>query len=315
MARQDNGIVCDQQEVLGLLSQPRDAQNDHSKPFQGTVKAKQITWLVSLCLFLVCSLAIILSTFLTSETPLGAIRGNGKLFERTNTTESNPTASPPNEKAYPQFSCLAEVHEALNADGASFDEAYTNASEHIIESNITAFIENFRDEEYDAWGKTYNEVKAGLKPWKIKHYANNLKNGDIIYESAIGIGLNVFLTLEAIQEVKELTDIKVFGNEYIAESVTLANKLLGTILPQVNASLGTICQGDSSDLRSFVPEESMDLVFSGYIRYVPSAQIQCEPTFSNLTGSVFRPASTLINPLNFDADDIDEMDEMYDTMG
>lgn len=90
-----------------------------------------------------------------------------------------------------------------------------------------------------------------------------------IFESAIGIGLNTFLTLESIQEVRPLVDIKVFGVDYVAESVSTANELLPALLPQVNASLGAICQGDSSDLGSFVPEDSMDLVFCGYIRCVP----------------------------------------------
>ncbi|CAB9498024.1 expressed unknown protein [Seminavis robusta] len=186
---------------------------------------------------------------------------------------------------FPQFSCPSEVRQAQNYD-ESFEGVYTNISEHIIESNITAFIESFRHEEYDGWGKTYEEVKAGLHEWKIERFTDNLNDGSTIYESASGIGLSILLTLEAVQEVKELKSIKVYGNEYVKESVYLANKLLPALLSQVNATLGSICQGDSTDLH-FVPSNSFDVVFTGYI-------------------------STLLDPLNFGKGDLNSNYELYE---
>lgn len=281
---EDNAI---DQEAPRLLSQQAVHCDEPEKATSDARAAKHMTRLVSLCILFVCSSPAILSILVSEENPISVVKSKSLHRKFFGGRSSLAAVSDSRTEGHPQLSCLADVHEALNAAGAALEETYSNVSELIIESNITKFIETFRNEEYDAWGKSYSEVKAGMRDWKIKHYANNLKDGDNIFESAMGIGLNTFLTLEAIQEVRALKNLKIYGNEYIAQSVYLANRLLPALLPQVNASTGTICQGDSSDLRSFVPAESMDIVFCGYI-------------------------STLVNPLNFELDGQDQIDAAYD---
>lgn len=254
------------QEARFMLSQQAVHCDEPERVTPDASAAKHMVRLVSLCLCFVCSSSAILSILVSEDNPISVIKSKSLHRRFFGERSSLAPVFDSLTEGYPQLSCLTDVHEALNAAGAAFEETYTNVSEHIIASNLTWYIENFRNEEYDAWGKSYSEVKAGLREWKIKRYANNLKDGDTIFESAMGIGLNAFLTLEAIQEVRALKNLKIYGNEYIAESVYLANRLLPALLPLVNASTGTICQGDSSDLRSFVPAESMDLVFCGYIR-------------------------------------------------
>jgi hypothetical protein len=187
---------------------------------------------------------------------------------------------------YPHFTCPALVEQAQNVDDRSFKEAYTNISQHIMEENITQFLEGFRERDFDGWGETYGDVKAGLRDWKAQYFANNLKDGDSIFESACGIGLNLVMTLEVVQELKELKNVKVYGNEYVLESAKLANDILDYLLPQMDASKGVVCQGDSTSLH-FVPSNSMDVVFTGYI-------------------------STLLDPLNFNMNDIDANYRLYE---
>jgi hypothetical protein len=242
----------DEEEAVGLVSQDIKSKPEISNHGR---RNKAIFSCLS-CLLLGSSLSVGLITLLQRS----PAQPNGNNSE--NTIQRQSTGDP-----YPQFSCPKEVQQAQDVDTESFEEVYTNVSEHIIEDNITAFLEGFRDREFDGWGLSYKEVKEGLHDWKVKHYAANLKDGDSIFESACGIGLNLALTLESVQEAESKHNLKVYGNEYVAESAKLANKILDTLLPQINATKGTICQGDSTNLK-FIPSDSFDLVFTGYIRYV-----------------------------------------------
>lgn len=139
-------------EALSLLSQQRQPESSISL---------QMTRLISLCIFFVGSLAVIFLTFLNGDRPIGE-------FLKATTGEQLQASGGS------LFSCPVGVHEAANADAASFDEAYAKVSDHI---NITDYIQNFRTENFDGWGKTYNEVKAGLSDWKIKRYDKSLHDG------------------------------------------------------------------------------------------------------------------------------------------
>ena len=141
------------QEALSLLSR---AQDDGTKGTgSDAASAKQMTRVLSLCLFAVCSLIIVLSTLLTVETPFTARRSNRRFVDGQDSTASlgvdndgNDTASHAGEfissNSLDNMKCPRVVKEALNAPGSSFDEEYSEVSEHIIESNITHYIENFR---------------------------------------------------------------------------------------------------------------------------------------------------------------------------
>ena len=133
-----------------------------------------------------------------------------------------------------------------------------------ITDNMTEFLTTFRSDNFDNWGHSYEEVKQGMYHFKSTHYPPYLKDGDSIYESACGIGLNLFMTLEILQEVKGIEELFVYGNEYLEESANKANAVMDHVAP-AHGRKGVICPGDSANL-GFVPENSFDLVYTGYIR-------------------------------------------------
>ena len=52
-----------------------------------------------------------------------------------------------------------------------------------------------------------------------------VEGGYTIYESMAGIGLNLYLTLEILYEVKGVKNIRVYGNDYKALSAEKDNKM------------------------------------------------------------------------------------------
>lgn len=180
------------------------------------------------------------------------------------------------------FTCPAMVRDADNFDKESFEEEYILDQKDLI-SNTTLFLQNFRTQGYDSWGHTYEEVKAGMLSWKSKYYPPNIKSGGSIYESACGIGLNLYMTLEILKEAG-IENLVVYGNEYLPFSTEKANVVFDNAAP-AGSQKGTICAADSTDL-SYVPSNSFDLVFTGYI-------------------------SPILDPLNFNTGDIDKNYNRY----
>jgi hypothetical protein len=135
-----------------------------------------------------------------------------------------------------------------------------------IKNNVTEFLSVFRQAEFDNWGHSYEEVKKGMYHWKSNMF-RELKDGASIYESACGVGLNMYMTLEIVQEELGLTNLAVYGNEYVPESVDIAREVWNVdrreSLP-CSAIQGRICTGDSTDLHD-VPSAAFDLVYTGYL--------------------------------------------------
>lgn len=178
-----------------------------------------------------------------------------------------------------EYKCPNEINEAENFD-STFTEDYIEVS-NAITDNITEFLQTFRGDNFDNWGHTYKEVKDGMKHFKTKYFPPYLKDGDSIYESACGIGLNLYMTLEILQEAKGIEELFIYGNEYLEVSTEKANAVMDKIAP-AHGRKGVICAGDSTDL-FFVPDDAFDLVYTGYIRYVhPSIQEEggADPFFS-----------------------------------
>jgi hypothetical protein len=142
---------------------------------------------------------------------------------------------------------------------------YESVSESI--TNVASYMETFRHVEFDNWGHTYDEVKHGMYSWKSRYF-KDIKSNDIIYESACGIGMNLYMTLEIIQHVLGVTNITIYGNDYVPQSVQIAQSIYSevnsTMLPASFGRLGSICEADSTQL-GFIPSNSFDLVYTGYI--------------------------------------------------
>ena len=183
----------------------------------------------------------------------------------SSTNDTMSDAKPRNhEPDYPMYRCPADTmsKKPENYDEA-FVEIYENATQ-MLTDNMTEFLATMHKTVFDAWDRSYDEVKASIYDWKASQIAPYLEDGYTIYESAAGIGLNLYLTLEILYEVKGVKNIRVYGNDYEALSAEKANKIFDEI-PPANAKKGVICAADSSDL-SFIPADSFDLVFTGYLR-------------------------------------------------
>ena len=144
---------------------------------------------------------------------------------------------------------------------------YDSASTKI--TNISSYMETFRKVEFDNWGRTYDEMKKGMYSWKSRYF-RELKSDGCIYESACGIGMNLYMTLEILQHTSGITNVTIYGNDFVSSSVQIAQELFsnnGTInhmLPSSFGQLGSIYEADSTKL-DFIPSNTFDLVYTGYI--------------------------------------------------
>jgi len=224
-------------------------------------------WL-GISFLLAACLAIVLPRYNNFGRPL--VRDDGTLLFPNGTIE-NISGITDKTSHKVNYQCPSVVPDAQNYANTSIEASYNNQTSEI-ENNFTGFLDNFHNAEFDGWGKTYDFVKAGMYHWKSTRFPKHLQDGNTIYESACGIGLNLIMSLEILQEVKGVNNLIVYGNEYLAHSVNTSNLVLDALLPSLNATKGSVCTGDSTDLH-FIPSDSFDLVFTGYIRYVLFAML------------------------------------------
>jgi hypothetical protein len=145
-------------------------------------------------------------------------------------------------------------------------------------NNTSAYLSTFRNVAYDERYMpyySYDDVKQSMFQWKSSRFAEHLHDGDVIYESGSGIGLNLIMTLEILYESRGIQNLRVYGNDYSIDAIRLAHQLLhpqdgveGGILSSStngNGQVGTLCRADSTKLHDFVPSDTFDLAFTGYI--------------------------------------------------
>jgi hypothetical protein len=148
---------------------------------------------------------------------------------------------------------------------------YTNTSQVIqrITNDFTSYRDEFPTLEYRDWGVTYDAVKEGVRTWKKERFAAHLANGDSIFESGCGVGLNLLMTLEILQE-EDIRDIHLYGSTF--GEANAANFLLDGVLTKKeevgSGKRGIICSASSSDLL-YVPDNTFDLVFTGHVSSQP----------------------------------------------
>jgi SAM-dependent methyltransferase len=163
------------------------------------------------------------------------------------------------------YTCPARIAKAANDKDDIFTYYDVDTKRHI-----SGNVSNFMDMKYGAWGITPRQRKALNAKW-IHWYgtAPLLKSGGTIYESACGVGLTLYVILELLQEHYNITNLEVYGNEYIPADVVTANQFYAQLQANNTTSAlkvrrGNICHGDSTNL-SFVPADSFDVVMTGYI--------------------------------------------------
>jgi ubiquinone/menaquinone biosynthesis C-methylase UbiE len=130
--------------------------------------------------------------------------------------------------------------------------------------NFPRFLETFRKNPYDQLAYSWEHAKKSNYDWKSRMY--DVQDGDSVYESASGIGLNLYQTMEILHEVKGIESLVLYGNDYLDISVEKSNLLYDQAPPR-GAIKGQFCQSDSKNL-SFVPSNAFDLVYTGYIMCV-----------------------------------------------
>ena len=190
-------------------------------------------------------------------------RGNDKndASSRTLLSVAQDTSSKHDAALYQCPAVAQQDDKAINFDPIRFRNHYLKEDAHTAE--LEEFVANFRDTPYDDWGQTYTHMKDGMTQWKQRAFVPHIQSGDKIYESAIGMGLNAYMTLELLsQEKPSLHDVTLYGNEYLL--TVRANEFFDRMLPAVNVHKGNICVGDSTNI-SYVPSDSFDLVYTGYI--------------------------------------------------
>ena len=173
--------------------------------------------------------------------------------DTTTTTQRSYYYTCPSSSSTDTEQQLPQIHYADNMD--VYLDPIRNISHHF-----ETFVQHYRDYEFDDWGVTYRDFAHGRTAWKSTMYTPYLQSGNVIYESASGIGMNLLVTLEILQQ-HNITNISYFGNEYLQPSVALANRFLPRIAPQPQPP---ICHCDSTNL-SHIPNNTFDLVFTGYI--------------------------------------------------
>jgi hypothetical protein len=166
----------------------------------------------------------------------------------------------------PLYECPKEPPNlALNYDEGIYQDNYVDPNAELTR-NMSEFIATFRDRTYDNWFISYTSMKRELYAWKSKHFAENLNPGDLIYESAVGLGLNLLMTVEILAETKgpeSIENIRLYGNDFLRESASSAQTFLDLVSPE-GVRRESICASDSTDL-SFVPANAFDLVYTGYL--------------------------------------------------
>jgi len=212
------------------------------------------------------------------------------LLVSISTKSSLPSGVTPKEQA--EFSCppVNYLDTGDHESGEDFEKWYGSKSRNIT-TDRKEFLQTFRTQHFDGWGRSYEEIKKQLGPLIAKYMAPHLKPGAKLYESASGIGLNLLLTLEVLQEMPDVnigTGITVYGNEYVPESAQVSEMVLGDgILPPGNHR-GVVCAADSTNL-AHVPSNYFDVVYSGYITPLDDPIGLTDPQYDEICDGLSAP--------------------------
>lgn len=227
-------------DEFSAMSMDLDYDNDEERVCSGSFR---ILVMSMVCILIVALLAVLLP----------GIRNKSKTLEVLRTPARIPV----------EYECRTTDGSRTENYAPETSDQYTAVSE-AINSNVTEFLQTFKESNFDDWGKSYNEVKQGMYHFKSTYYPPYLQDGSTIYDSACGRGVNLYMTLEILQETNGIENLFVYGNELGDVSANKANAVFDHVAP-ARAHKGIICPADSAHL-GFVPASSFDLVYTGHIR-------------------------------------------------
>jgi hypothetical protein len=180
------------------------------------------------------------------------------------------------------YKCPGTVGRSENDIADYYDPYRANAK--VFRENPKR-LSNYASEEYDGFGpNSFTQLKAQLYKWKTKHFCDNLQSGDRIYESAMGTGLNLFMTLDILFEECSIENLHVEGNDYIFDSIRNAEYLYKNVIPGTAQST-QFCGADSLHLEH-IPRDSFDLVYTGYMDPIVDAMQLYTSEGSDITSRV-----------------------------
>lgn len=246
------------EEALGLMSRAEsltrdefsllstDYEVDEERMCSGSFR---ILVLSMSCVLVVAILAVLLPGIRDKTNALEVLRTPARIpvdYECRASTDTETAGNIINDNTY-------RVDPSDNGGGAT------------LVTNLTEFLQTFRDAQYEDWGKSYNQVKEAMYHFKSTYFPPYLIDGGTIYESSCGNGLNLFMTLEILQETHDIENLFVYGNDPQVGQTNQASAIFDHAAP-ARGRKGNICAADSSRL-GFIPANAFDLVFTGYIRY------------------------------------------------
>lgn len=163
------------------------------------------------------------------------------------------------EKSSELLSCPSSVAIPLN----DIEMEWYEGEEYMHKKWDKDAVDELKSTMIDGWSRNYNSLKKTKGNFVIDHFSE-LKPGDKIFESAAGVGLNLFMKAELLRERKGIHGLEFYGIEYRQAAVDQAFDFLSQTLPSLGSKLGSICKADATDL-SFIPDEYFDLAYTGYI--------------------------------------------------
>ena len=156
-----------------------------------------------------------------------------------------------------QYTCPHTPSAKSENDFDGYWATYKNMNKHNQHQ-----LDNFRNLPYDQRSDPYWKMKEKAFAFKAAYFGNVINSGQHMYESACGTGGNLLMTMEILQEEFDIVNLTLHGNDYLQESVDLANALLQQ--EQANNDTAAsfqaarLCQGDSTNLQH-IPENSFDV--------------------------------------------------------
>jgi len=191
-----------------------------------------------------------------------------KSSDSSSSNSNSSSSATATTTSIPKLTCPSNIEPSKNDfdfEDETISTFYEKQQKEIKKEFLTLDdVEELKKKNYDGWSGNFYNIKRKKTKWKKKMFSS-LKSGDSIFESACGRGFNLLMTVEILKEELGIENLNVYGIEYIESSVKVGNQVLETALEPIGSQIGSpLCRGDATNL-FFIPDESFDLVFTGYI--------------------------------------------------
>ncbi|GKY96719.1 hypothetical protein MPSEU_000631400 [Mayamaea pseudoterrestris] len=165
--------------------------------------------------------------------------------------------------AFDENSVAAHLKQLTTSDQQQPITWYDSRSKEIS-SNVSEYLRIFQKlQGFDSWGHSYDDVQRGMRHFRQKYLIPNVSDNMSIYESSCGKGLNLYMTIDLLQQ-EGFRGLVIYGSDENADAVRVANQLLDSSILPGRVTFGLVCQADPTSI-PHIPDNSMDIVISGGI--------------------------------------------------